>query len=328
MSIYESYANLLLALHENFHELVLQEYDNFHDFNQKLWENGLNEKLKGKILYLPHTPEKNRGKIIIRPSYKVYESNKYGKFSIEYRSYSGKVAKNIYDKVKKSIHDIQTSKSNEQEKLEKLKELKMCKGNGEFWDARKSIFDFYLDAGTRYRTLYRGDATHYNLFNDLKNYSNYINCLRVWRGDNIFNSLKSEDEKDALITLSWLMFEQDINYGRPSFQQSTHFKKGNNSSHRSRDMIMGFVNMLFSDEELYNNYPFWKKEYGTKISPHFGKGGYKNLDAKYKKYFDEYNNEKKYGDTVSIMNNDGYSAKFKELVSRANQSPYFNDLTI
>ncbi|MGG2066930.1 hypothetical protein [Bacillus sp. S14(2024)] len=334
MVIYERYANLLLELHKAFHQLILTEFNKPEEFNSLFWENNLNEDLKGKITYYWYPSQWNDKKIIIRPAYKVYESSNYGPFFIEYRSYSGKVSKNIYDKTVNRISYIKKKyKDNAQEMQEKLNSLVRIKTDRKFWTSKQSIFDFYLYTGSRYSTLYNGDATHYNLFEDLKRYSNYINCLSIWRGDDIFNNIKNQDERDALITLSWLMFEQEINYGRTDFQQNTNFvtNKIQNLNYRSRDMIMGFVNMLFSDTELYRNYPYWKKKNGIKVYPHFGKGddkGYKNLDETYKKYFSEYNNVDKYKDVFSLLEVNDYTNKFRGFVKNANQNPYFNGLKI
>lgn len=333
MNIYERYANQLLELHMAFHQLVLTEFNNPQEFNSLFWETNLNEDLKGKITYYYYPSQWNVDKFVIRPSIKVYESSNYGSFFIEYRSYSGKVSKNIYEKTVNQISYIKDKHKNNTQEMQKQLNGLINPHEGQFWTAKQSIFDFYLNTGNRYTKLYNGDATHYNLFEDLKRYSNYINCLSIWRGDDIINNIKNEDEKDALLTLSLLMFEQEINYGRPAYQQNTNFisNKEKNLYHRSRDMIMGFVNMLFSDTELYKSYPHWKIENEIKIYPHFGTGedkGYKNLDETYRKYFSEYNNADKYKDVLPLLDVNNYRTQFQGLVKNANQNPYYNGLTI
>ncbi|EJR31149.1 hypothetical protein [Bacillus mycoides] len=230
----------------------------------------------------------------------------------------------MLNKTIKRITNIKENKSLEEERKTKLDSLMMNKD--QFWAAKQSIFDFKLFTGERYASYNKGDATHNDLFMDLKNHSSYDNCLRIWSGENIFSKITNDDEKDALLTLSWLMFEQEINYGQYAFQQDSHFTIKNN--HRTRDMIMGFVKMLFDDIALFIDYPHWEKDKnGIRLYPNFGRGYYL-LENKYKKYFVEFNNTVKYGDVLSIMQVDNYLTSFKGFVNNAIQNPYFNDLKI
>lgn len=332
MVIYHKYANLLLELHKTFHQLVLTEFTDPQNLTKliPLWETNLRIDLKGKIIYKHYPSQWDNNKIVIRPSIKVYDSLNYGSFFIEYRSYSGKVSKNIYNTTVDNIEYIKNKNKNSIQEMHKQLKGLINPHSGQLWNSKQSIFDFYLDTGERYTKLYNGDATHYNLFEDLKKYSNYINCLYIWRGDEIFNNIKNEDEKDALVTLSWLMFEQEINYGRPAFQQNTNFiyNKEKKLYHRSRDMIMGFLNMLFSDTDLYKSYPNWRFENYKKIFPHFGPEGYKKLDEKYRKYFTEFNNYEKYKDVFPLFEINNYKEQFNGHVKNANQNPFFNFINI
>ncbi|MED4689664.1 hypothetical protein [Peribacillus frigoritolerans] len=333
MEIYQRKADLLIALHKAFHKLVLTEYDNIEDCNLDLWKKKLDENLQVNISFRHFNSPWSANKYIFRPFYKVHESQEFGTFYIEYKSYSGKVSKNIYHNTKNYISDIKR-KYNDDNHLIQQELNKLLMPNGRFWVSRQSIFDFYLHTGKRYSNLYKGYATHFNLFEDLKRYSTYLNCLSIWRGDNIFNDLKCGHEKEALLTLSWLMFEQEINYGKPFFQQNTNFIMDNTKglNYRSRDMLMGFINMFYSDTTLYETYPYWNQSSsGINLYPHFGNRnnvGFINLDKKYKKYFLEFNNDQKYKDVYPFMKVNGYLGKFIKLVNESNQNPYFNNLTL
>ncbi|MFE4430512.1 hypothetical protein ACFRH9_26395 [Peribacillus butanolivorans] len=87
--------------------------------------------------------------------------------------------------------------------------------------------------------------------------------------------------------LSWLLFEQELNYGSLEFQQFSNFRREN--GFRPRDMIMGFINMMFNDFETFASYPYWNEDrIGRKTTPTFGSGGYRNLEEQYKQYFESF----------------------------------------
>lgn len=113
------------------------------------------------------------------------------------------------------------------------------------YDKRPKLgyFDF------RIRDSIKNTITHRNLLENILTNSTLQNCYRVWQGDNVENIASSEQEMIVLIGFALCMLEQDINWGRNSWQKFTHF--GN----RGRDMIMGFVNFAFN--EGIENIPHW-----------------------------------------------------------------------
>ncbi|UXH44426.1 hypothetical protein N5C46_22885 [Rossellomorea vietnamensis] len=328
--IYQKYTEVLLRLHESYHQLVLMKFNNVEDFNTDYWLTQIDEQFRDKILFTRYQALDNT--YYFKPQFKFYDSKKYGVFFIEYRSYTGKISKNIFNNTVKYISYLKRTFYDE--KLEeKLSNLVKPNSNNQFWNAKQSLFDFYVSTGNRYHNLYGGDATHYNLILDLLEHSNYINCLRIWRGDDIIDLIEDDDERDALTTLSLLMFEQEVNYGRYEFQQNTNFFKDESKKkyYRSRDMLMGFINMAFSDTKRFNDYPHWEKANNQKAYPHFGKGeklGFKNLNDSYLVYFTEFNKEKKYKDVKSLMEVNNYLFEFRSFVRNSGQNPHFNGLTL
>jgi hypothetical protein len=328
--IYEKYADILLRLHGSYHQLVLMKFNNAQDFNINYWLSQIDEQFRDKIRFARYQDADNT--YYFMPQYKFYDSKTHGVFYIEYRSYKGKVSKRIFNDTVKYISNLKMKFSGEM--LEK-KLSRLIKPNSfnQFWNAKQSLFDFYVSTGNRYFNSYGGDATHFNLIQDLLRYSNYINCLRIWRGDDILDLIEDDDEREALTTLSLLMFEQEVNYGKYEFQQHTNFIKDEpmKKNYRSRDMLMGFINMAFSDTDLYNNYPHWNRENNQKSYPHFGKGenlGFKNLNDCYLEYFTEFNKVEKYKEVKSLMELNDYLAEFKGFVRKSGQNPHFNGLTL
>lgn len=137
-------------------------------------------------------------------------------------------------------------------------------------------FDFKLHAGERYARLYGFSlVTHYNLFMDLLRNSNLNNCIRVWKGVNPLELDVSLDEKQALLSLAVLMFEQEVNWGNLNFQKNSKFPPNlnNPTKSRPRDMIMGMLLQAFElgiDKVLY-----WDtNKHGYKTTATFGKNGF------------------------------------------------------
>lgn len=171
MGIYEKYAKILLYLHENYFELVSKDFKLSENLGEVEIESSLqlNEEYKSRITY----KEKFIGGGLkkVRPFFKVYKSKDYGTFGIEYRSYSGLVGYKAKKKIEKQIKDGMSSKK-----------LKKGWGTGEFWRGRHGMFDLYIYTGNRYEVLYDGrDATHFNLFEDLKRHATFEDCIKVWR---------------------------------------------------------------------------------------------------------------------------------------------------
>lgn len=318
MGIYEIHAKILLFLHENYFKLVSSDFNRNESFDKKEFESGmqLNDYYKSRITY----KEKFIGGGLkkVRPSFKVYESTKYGTFGIEYRSYSGLVGFKAKKKIEKKIEDGMSAER-----------LKQGWGTGEFWNGRNGMFDFYLDTGNRYELLYNGgDATHFNLFDDLKRHATFEDCLKVWHGEDFYSGEKDKEKLEALITLFLLMFEQEVNYGELDFQQYTNFSIS--EGFRPRDMIMGFLNMMYNGKDDFDSYPFWTEKDGIKFSTHFGfdkeREGYANLENRYKKYFEEYRNI--YPDVKSLFSNEDIKNSFIAAANAAGQNPELDKLVI
>lgn len=266
--MYNRYSKIIVELHQDFFRMVNQTFAQGIGIPMNaISEAGLRKIGNREVVLVEEN--KRGGQILFRPKKVVYTSRNYGDFSVEYKSYSGLVAA-------RALRKYQNAQSPENPQYRYRESL-----------SRHGLFDFYFDAKRRYRELFDGDATHYNIFCDLRNHVTYEQCLDVTKGIEINHTNLSDDASDVLVVLSWLLFEQEVNYGSLSFQQFTNFKRENNF--RPRDMIMGFLNMMYKDIEVFNSYPYWNFDrQGSKTSPTFGSGGYKNLDEMYKKYFEDF----------------------------------------
>lgn len=117
-------------------------------------------------------------------------------------------------------------------------------------------FDF------RIRDSFGRCITHRELLNRLIECSSLENCYSIWNGTNIEDITQDNQEMIILTGLALCMLEQDINWGKNTWQKFTYF--GN----RGRDMIMGFVNYSFN--EGVENIPHWKGDtptFGSKLNP-------------------------------------------------------------
>lgn len=308
MNTYERYAKILMSLHQNFSNLVLKRFYQSEEFYRGEYEANLNQEFRNRISY----NEKfiTGGQRIIRPCFVLYNSINYGIFGIEYRSYSGLVAFKALNKLKKNIRDGVP-----------VEKLQRGRNSGVFWKGKHGLFDFYLHTGSRYKQLYNGDATHYNLFKDLKSFVSFEDCCKVWRGEDFYTTETNPDRLEALLTLFLLMLEQEVNYGQLDFQQYTNFKIS--EGFRPRDMIMGFLDMMYHNEDSFKSYPFWSIKNNVHLSPHFGFNketeGYFNLDNKYKEHFEKYRNN--YPQVKSLFDNENIKNLFIQASSKAGQNP-------
>ena len=128
---------------------------------------------------------------------------------------------------------------------------------------------------------------------DLLRYSNVENCLRVWRGENPVEVGASQDEKEALLTMALLMFEQEINWGNENWQKGTNFPpyQKNPSRKRPRDMLMGFIRQCFYlGIDRLDEVKYWMKtKPGTTTfnNPDGDNRFFRQYPPDYKKFFDE-----------------------------------------
>ncbi|TCI33867.1 hypothetical protein EVJ29_13345 [Exiguobacterium sp. SH4S7] len=313
MDAYNFLGRKLFQMHEIFFEYLMERES--EDEVEKRLKNLQEKDQNYNDIRLENLPGRNNSERKV-PLLKLYDSQKYGEFVIEFKSYTGLIAKkavkSLDSKIKDTFKELEgISDFNDRKK--KINALYKFKSNKEM----HGLFDFYLIPGQRYNSIfYGGKATHYNLFCDLKNHATLQDCERVWRGEDVYTDEENVDKKEVLIVLSILMFEQEINYGKRRFQQFTYFSE--KDGYRPRDMIMGFLNMMYEGEEDYNSYPFWNRSNGDKSSPNFGyeKGeGFPNLELRFKRYFEVYKNQ---DDNVkSIFYNDVMLENLNKQLSKA-----------
>ncbi|MDQ6468839.1 hypothetical protein RCC94_15175 [Exiguobacterium acetylicum] len=291
--MYVEYSRIIQGLHEDFSSIMNQEYDLDTNYDELTLSANASVRIQtGEIRLLEHRISDD--KKLIFPVKVIYESEKYGEFSIVYKSYRGLVAKNAASKYARSEP--------------RWREQYLSHG----------IFDFYLDAKNRYGELYGGDATHYNVFQDLYKHVTYEQCLSIYRGENIIDRNMNHDQADVLTVLSWLFFEQELNYGSLRFQQYSNFRK--EEEFRPRDMIMGFLSMMYTDKKVFDSYSHWNFSKGVKATPLFGAGGYLRLDATYKKFFE--NLKGNLDSTPSLFCDEVLATTFDTLHTSTGKNPF------
>lgn len=177
-------------------------------------------------------------------------------------------------------------------------------------------FDFKVHTGQRYGYNL---VTHYNLFNDLITTSSLENCVKAYRGISPFEITLDINEQKALLGLSLLMFEQEVNWGSLNFQKNSQFPPDltDPSKARPRDMIMGMLLQAF--ELGIDEVDTWKVNAGGyKTTPYFGSGRYANYQRK--EYFEERLRQLDGGHALMTGN---YYERFINKVSQKDNNPHF-----
>lgn len=181
---------------------------------------------------------------------------------------------------------------------------------------KMGYFDFVVHTGDFFSTT---NVTHKELFEVLLDKSTLEKCGSIWRGKNPINIGKSIEEQKALLTLSLLMFEQEVNWGNEMFQKYTNFPAS--ADYRPRDMIMGMLYQMFDlggvDRIKYLNEEKGTFDFGSKKF-----GGYP--EAEKTKYFTNLKNIASHQDVnkkaVPLMRNDMLE-RFKEKLENKQDNP-------
>ena len=193
---------------------------------------------------------------------------------------------------------------------------------------KEGLFDVFICTGERYllRNGYK-PITHYNVFLDLLENSSIDNCYRVWRGEFPCDITENIEEQQALSSLALLMFEQELNWGNECWQRKSNFPPHVGTTYsRPRDMIMGFVKIIFT----YGNIEaipeeFWivrlRDRQRIKTTPTFGQGGYRSFPNEYKIFFDELSND---NTAMPLMIGDVLN-EFRNYANNAPDNPYYSE---
>ncbi|MFD2681940.1 hypothetical protein [Bacillus seohaeanensis] len=150
---------------------------------------------------------------------------------------------------------------------------------------KQGLFDVLVLTGNRYPLNGEVGVTHYLAFNDLLAHSNLPNCEKIWEGQDPLIVGQNNDERQALLALALLMFEQELNWGDQNYQKFTAFPPSKGS--RPRDMIMGFLHIIFTQNNV-DAIQSWKPSIYNKKTPDFG-GKYADFPVELKKaHFNQY----------------------------------------
>ena len=209
------------------------------------------------------------------------------------------------------------------------------------------LFDFLILAGD-----VSGKLSHKELFNEIYNLNLYKEVLEVWRGERPESLLNDEYKISILYCACLCMFEQEINWGKESFQRTSYFqtKIRTPNAVRCRDMLMGFIKQAvklgpdnlwwYSEEKGGTTTTFsppterlkeLRLEKSKKIGKPFNSTFFDSFhDYPRKKYFDDLKN---LNGTEAIMTNVQIEGKethkiFRELSKRYPKNPNFCECEI
>lgn len=197
---------------------------------------------------------------------------------------------------------------------------KVGRDKGKVKRAKQGLFDIVIVAGRRFENV-----THRALFEDLIRNSDIDICLEVWRGRDPRIIGVTMDEKESLATMALLMFEQEVNWGKNSWQRGTNFTPfvRQPSRRRPRDMLMGFIRQAFHlginhlDEMKY----WMKTRPGTIwfIDKDESPWGYSSYPSEFKRFFTEL--EQMGG--IEAVTVGEIRSRFQELADNTPDNPWF-----
>ena len=180
---------------------------------------------------------------------------------------------------------------------------------------KQGLFDIRIFTGRRYA----GKVTHRNLFEDILEYSSEKKCLQVWRGEDQRTIGRSDDEKESLVVMALLMFEQEANWGNEIWQRWSNFnpKPTKPKAIRPRDMLMGYVRQAFTlGLDRLDDLKYWMKtKPGTAsfANPNGTNRDFKDYPQDVKRFFDELSNM---DGTEAIMVGE-MREKFRQVANKA-----------
>jgi hypothetical protein len=117
------------------------------------------------------------------------------------------------------------------------------KNAGKVVSSHQGLFDLKVE-----QERLGGPMTHGGLIEALLVSTDYERCLEVWRGAQLASSLP-EKELELLHILRLAFLEQEVNWGKESWQRRSNFNPAvrNPGRRRPRDMLMGFVKKAYRD---------------------------------------------------------------------------------
>ncbi|MDN7242212.1 hypothetical protein QWY14_10400 [Planococcus sp. N028] len=178
---------------------------------------------------------------------------------------------------------------------------------------KQGYFDFVIHAGTW------KNINHHSFLEEILKYSKLESCEYIWAGESPLHISENKKEKELLITLALLMFEQEVNWGNESWQRKSNFCPDYNFPflQRPRDMLMGFISMAFVNESV-NVIPDWKERNGIKSSPTFKKK-FNYYDEWFKSHFLQYQDDKR---ALPLMYS--FKGKFLEALKSVADNPKYS----
>lgn len=159
------------------------------------------------------------------------------------------------------------------------------KNRGRVVREKQGLFDIYITTGELYGS---SGVSHRNVLESVTNFTTLEKCFEVWRGNDPVNISSNQQEAEFLTTLMLMFFEQEINWGKESWQRYTYFspKVRTPKRIRPRDMLMGYICQTF--DLGVDNIAFWMTSRPTTttfIAPDRSNYGFEDYPTNYKEYF-------------------------------------------
>ncbi|MBD8014493.1 RING finger protein [Planococcus wigleyi] len=177
---------------------------------------------------------------------------------------------------------------------------------------KQGYFDFVINAGSW------GSINHHKFLEEILKDSSIEACEEVWAGKAPFDIAETRKERELLITLTLLMFEQEVNWGNEVWQRKSNFSPDFNTPflQRPRDMLMGFINMAFTYNSV-DAIPHWRYRNDVKSSPTFKKR-FRDYDTSFKSHFTQYQNDER---ALPLMHS--FRENFLEVLEGTKDNPNY-----
>lgn len=184
--------------------------------------------------------------------------------------------------------------------------------------AKQGLFDIVIFTGNRYSS----GVSHRMILEDVVNNTSLDKCFRVWRGENPIQVGEDEEEREVLVTLALLFFEQEINWGKEKWQRYTYFypKVRTPKRVRPRDMLMGYV--LQAYDLGIDNIAYWQLARPTTttfISPDGTNYGFEDYPLQYKRYFTELEDDA----IASALMTGDILKLYRHIANQIEDNPYY-----
>lgn len=152
---------------------------------------------------------------------------------------------------------------------------------------KQGLFDIFVSTGSLFT---ESGVTHRAIIEGVVENTSLIDCQMVWRGISPTEVAHDEKELEILTVLMLLFFEQEVNWGKESWQRATFFEPKVRTPNRvrPRDMLMGYICQAF--DIGIDNIAYWQRTRPTTTTftaPDLSNYSFTDYPSQFKRYFDE-----------------------------------------